>query len=54
MKTFQARASGVVVRNILKQFDKKLPFSISFKDQYLSIPLLINGTACYIPLKTLT
>ena len=54
MSTFQARASGAVVTNITKQFDKNSPFSIPFPDQDLSITLLIKGTTCYIPLQTPT
>ena len=54
MSTFQARASGAVVSNIPKQFEENSPFSISFPGQYLSIPFLIKGTTCYIPLRTPT
>ena len=54
MSIFQARSSGADVRNIPKQFDKNSPFYISFPDQCLSLPLLIKGTTCYIPLQTPT
>ena len=54
MSTFQARASGEVVNNIPKQFEENSPFSISFPGQDLSIPFLIKGTTCYIPLRNPT
>ena len=54
MSTFQERASGAVVSNIPKQFDKNSPLSISFLNQDLSIPLLMKVTTCCIPLRTLT
>ena len=51
MSTFQETASGAVVSNIPKHFDKISPLSISFPDQDLYIPFLIKGTTCYIPLR---
>ena len=54
MLTLQARASGAVVRNIPKQLEENSPLSISFTDQYLSIPFLIKGITCYIPIQTPT
>ena len=51
MSTFQARASGSVVRNIPKHFEKNSPLSISFPDQDLSITFSINGMTCYISLQ---
>ena len=46
--------SGAEAMNASKQFEENSPFSISFQDQYLSLPFLIKEKKCYIPLQTRT
>ena len=43
MLTLHAIASGAVGGNITKQFEENSPLSITFPDQYLSVPLIFNG-----------
>ena len=54
MSTLHGRASGAVVSNTPKQFEENSPFYISFPYQDLSIPFLIKGNTCYVPLLTPT